>query len=190
MGWGGGMNDMSLSGNIASNVSQDVYLGNNQVVEDVFVEEGDVVKEGDPLVSYDMTLVNLEMEMKKLDKEGIELNIKKAQRELTKLKNAKPSSGNGDIYDPGIIDDPGVIEEPEEPKEEPVSPYEELNAESEPYMGEGTVENPYHFLCSQNGVIKGSFLNRMAQEQCFLVIELREVDISNGELESGIGCSL
>ena len=68
MGWGGGMNDMSLSGNIASNVSQDVYLGNNQVVEDVFVEEGDVVKEGDPLVSYDMTLVNLEMEMKKLDK--------------------------------------------------------------------------------------------------------------------------
>ena len=182
MGWGGGMNDMSLSGNIASNVSQDVYLGNNQVVEDVFVEEGDVVKEGDPLVAYDMTLVNLEMEMKKLDKEGIELNIKKAQRELTKLKNTKPSSGNGDIFDPGIIDGPGMVEEPEEPEEEPVAAYEELNAESEPYMGEGTVENPYHFLCSQNGVIKGSFLNRMAQEQCFFVIELREGDISNGEL--------
>ena len=123
MGWGGGMNDMSLSGNIASNVSQDVYLGNNQVVEDVFVEEGDVVKEGDPLVAYDMTLVNLEMEMKKLDKEGIELNIKKAQRELTKLKNTKPSSGNGDIFDPGIIDGPGMVEEPEEPEEEPVAAY-------------------------------------------------------------------
>ena len=71
MGWGGGMNDMSLSGNITSNVSQDVYLGGNQVVDDIFVSEGDIVKEGDPLVSYDMTLVNLELEMKKLDKEGI-----------------------------------------------------------------------------------------------------------------------
>ena len=68
MGWGGGMSDMSLSGNITSDVSQDVYLGNNQVVDDIFVSEGDTVKEGDPLVSYDMTLVNLELEMKKLDK--------------------------------------------------------------------------------------------------------------------------
>ena len=95
MGWYGGMNDLNLSGNITSDVSQNVYLGSNQVVEEVFVQEGDTVQEGDPLVSYDMTLVNLELEMKKLDKEGIELNIKKAQREITKLKNTKPASNGG-----------------------------------------------------------------------------------------------
>lgn len=182
MGWGGGMSDMSLSGNITSDVSQDVYLGNNQVVDDIFVSEGDTVKEGDPLVSYDMTLVNLELEMKKLDKEGIELSIKKAQRELTKLKNAKPASDGGFTDDPGFIDDPGMFEEPEVPVKEPVTAYEELDADAVPYMGEGTVEDPYHFLCSQNGVIFGSFLNRMAQEQCFFLIEVRDGDISNGEL--------
>ena len=49
-------------------------------------------------------------------------------------------------------------------------------------MGEGTVEEPYHFLCAADGAILGSFLNRMAEEQCFFVIEIREGDVSNGEL--------
>lgn len=190
MGWGG-MNDMSMSGNIISDVSQDIYLGSNQVVDEVFVQEGDTVYLGDPLVSYDMTLVNLELEMKKLDREGIQLNIKKAQREITKLKNTKPASDGGGVDDPGffddpgmIDDDPGMIEDPgdlEEP-EEPAAAYELLDGDSEPYMGEGTLEDPYHFLCSQNGVVLGSFLNRMAQEQCFFLIEVREGDLSNGEL--------
>ena len=44
MGWYGGMNDLNLSGNITSDVSQNVYLGSNQVVEEVFVQEGDTVR--------------------------------------------------------------------------------------------------------------------------------------------------
>lgn len=181
MGWGG-MYDSSMYGNITSDVSQDVYLGSNQVVDEVFVQEGDTVKVGDPLVSYDMTLVNLELEMKKLDKEGIQLNIKKAEREITKLKNAKPASDSEFSDDPGFFDDPGMIDEPGEEEEEPSAAYEALDGESEPYMGEGTVEDPYHFLCSQNGVVLGSFLNKMAQSQCFFLIEVREGDVSNGEL--------
>lgn len=183
-GWGG-MYDMSMSGNITSDVSQDIYLGSNQVVDQIFVQEGDTVYLGDPLVSYDMTLVNLELEMKKLDKEGIQLNIKKAQREITKLKNTKPASDDGGFDDPGFFDDPGMIEDPgdvEEPEDEPAAAYEELDGDSEPYMGEGTVEDPYHFLCSQNGVVLGSFLNKMAQSQCFFLIEVRAGDVSNGEL--------
>lgn len=185
-GWGG-MYDMSMSGNITSDVSQDIYLGSNQVVDQIFVQEGDTVNLGDPLVSYDMTLVNLELEMKKLDREGIQLNIKKAQREITKLKNTKPASesDDGGFEDPGFFEDPGMMEEPgevEEPVEEPAAAYEQLDGDSEPYMGEGTVEDPYHFLCSQNGVVLGSFLNKMAQSQCFFLIEVREGDVSNGEL--------
>ena len=49
-------------------------------------------------------------------------------------------------------------------------------------MGSGTQEDPYHFLCSQKGVVLGSFLNRMAEEKCFFVIEVREGDLSNGAL--------
>lgn len=188
MGFGGGMDNTSMSGNITSDVSQDIYLSDSQVVDEIFVEEGQTVKEGDKLISYDMTLVNLDMEMKKLDREGIELNIKKAQREITKLKNTKPAADPGGIGDPGFedpgLEDPGMDEpmEPEEPTEEPSPGLEELNQDSEPYMGSGTLEDPYHFLCKQKGVVLGSFLNRMAEEKCFFVIEVRERDLSNGAL--------
>ena len=184
MSGGGGWSDNSLSGNITSDVSQNIYLADSQTVKKIHVKEGDTVKIGDDLLTYDMTLENLDLEMKKLEKQGIELNIEKANREITKLKNTKPSSDN-DNEDPGfdIPEDPG--EEPENPSmepEEPAEAYQELTAEAEPYMGEGTVEEPYHFLCAADGAILGSFLNRMAEEQCFFVIEVREGDVSNGEL--------
>ena len=179
MSGGGGWSDNSLSGNITSDVSQNIYLADSQKVKKIYVKEGDTVKVGDDLLTYDMTLENLDLE-----KQGIELNIEKANREITKLKNTKPSSDNGN-EDPGldIPEDPG--EEPEDPSmepEEPAEAYQELTAEAEPYMGEGTVEEPYHFLCAADGAILGSFLNRMAEEQCFFVIEIREGDVSNGEL--------
>lgn len=184
MSGGGGWSDNSLSGNITSDVSQNIYLADSQKVKKIYVKEGDTVKVGDDLLTYDMTLENLDLEMKKLEKQGIELNIEKANREIAKLKNTKPSSDNGN-EDPGldIPEDPG--EEPEDPSmepEEPAEAYQELTAEAEPYMGEGTVEEPYHFLCAADGAILGSFLNRMAEEQCFFVIEVREGDVSNGEL--------
>lgn len=184
MSGGGGWSDNSLSGNITSDVSLNIYLADSQKVKKIYVKEGDTVKVGDDLLTYDMTLENLDLEMKKLEKQGIELNIEKANREITKLKNTKPSSDNGN-EDPGldIPEDPG--EEPEDPSmepEEPAEAYQELTAEAEPYMGEGTVEEPYHFLCAADGAILGSFLNRMAEEQCFFVIEIREGDVSNGEL--------
>lgn len=184
MSGGGGWSDNSLSGSITSDVSQNIYLADSQKVKKIYVKEGDTVKVGDDLLTYDMTLENLDLEMKKLEKQGIELNIEKANREITKLKNTKPSSDNGN-EDPGldIPEDPG--EEPEDPSmepEEPAEAYQELTAEAEPYMGEGTVEEPYHFLCAADGAILGSFLNRMAEEQCFFVIEIREGDVSNGEL--------
>lgn len=184
MSGGGGWSDNSLSGNITSDVSQNIYLADSQKVKKIYVKEGDTVKVGDDLLTYDMTLENLDLEMKKLEKQGIELNIEKANREITKLKNTKPSSDNGN-EDPGldIPEDPG--EEPEDPSmepEEPAEAYQELTAEAEPYMGEGTVEEPYHFLCAADGAILGSFLNRMAEEQCFFVIEVREGNVSNGEL--------
>lgn len=184
MSGGGGWSDNSLSGNITSDVSQNIYLADSQKVKKIYVKEGDTVKVGDDLLTYDMTLENLDLEMKKLEKQGIELNIEKAKREITKLKNTKPSGDNGN-ENPGsdIPEDPG--EEPEGPSmepEEPAEAYQELTAEAEPYMGEGTVVEPYHFLCAADGAILGSFLNRMAEEQCFFVIEVREGDVSNGEL--------
>ena len=45
----------SLEGMVSSNVSQEVRLMDNQLVSQVHVQEGQEVKEGDPLLTYDMT---------------------------------------------------------------------------------------------------------------------------------------
>lgn len=178
MSGGGGWSDNSLSGNITSDVSQNIYLADSQKVKKIYVKEGDTVKVGDDLLTYDMTLENLDLEMKKLEKQGIELNIEKANREITKLKNTKPSSDNGN-EDPGldIPEDPG--EEPEDPSmepEEPAEAYQELTAEAEPYMGEGTVEEPYHFLwtlhSSMNWEKNSNAGSLMHRSQRFLLSKL------------------
>ena len=49
----------SLEGAVSSNVSQEVRLMDKQLVSQVHVQEGQEVKEGDPLLTYDMTLVVL-----------------------------------------------------------------------------------------------------------------------------------
>lgn len=58
----------------------------------MFVTEGQEVSEGDPLLQYDMTNIDLAIEMKKLDIQTIENNSAVAQKELEKLKNTKPIS--------------------------------------------------------------------------------------------------
>ena len=57
----------SLEGIITSNVSQKVQLSENQIVQEVFVQEGQEVKAGTPLLSYDMTLVHINLETEKLN---------------------------------------------------------------------------------------------------------------------------
>lgn len=198
--FGGDMNPMNLSGTITSDVSQEVRLTNEQVIDEIYVKEGDTVKIGDKLLSYDMTLVNLELEMKKLDKQGVELNIKKAKRELEKLKKTKPSASEPPVMDipdfpqepmepeePNIPEEPSVPEEPNIPEKpdvpvESVSASEILDETSKPYMGSGTVEDPFHYLVSQKGIVKGSFLNQMAKNKSFFLIEVRQGDKSLGEL--------
>ena len=159
-------NNMSITGNISSDVSQDVHLLSGQLVDQVFVKEGDTVSVGTPLLSYDMTLVNLDLEIEKLNREGIDLKLQAAEKELKKLKNTKPSSNSGggaDIGGGGGIwfpDDGGDMSE-EEFYPDAVA-YDRLDFNSVPYAGDGTQENPYRFLCKQNAVVTGSFMNKVA----------------------------
>ena len=68
MSGGGGWHDNSLSGNITSDVSQNIYLADSQTVKKIYVKEGDTVKVGDDLLTYDMTLENLNLEIEKTRK--------------------------------------------------------------------------------------------------------------------------
>ena len=49
-------------GNVQSGYSQQVYQKNEQIVQEIHVEVGDKVSIGDPLLSYDPTSVELDVE--------------------------------------------------------------------------------------------------------------------------------
>jgi len=120
--WG---SSSQMQGMISSDVSQDVYLTDTQTVSQVMVKEGDQVKEGDVLMSYDTTLTNLNLEREKLNRDQINLKLQVAQDNLKKLRNTKPvsdgggSSGGIDVPDFNIPDEPIDPEPTVEPTEEP-----------------------------------------------------------------------
>lgn len=89
MGW---MSDsMTTSGNVMDDYTQAVYL-EDKTVSEVKVEEGTAVKIGDPLLVYDTSEAKLQIEMKKLELQGVKNNITLAKREIEKLKKIKPVS--------------------------------------------------------------------------------------------------
>ena len=87
-GWWG--ESIPTSGIITSNATQEVHLSDNEIVDKLYVKEGDQVKVGDKLLSYDKTLLELDLESEKLAKQSIKLQIKSAKQDLEKLKKITP----------------------------------------------------------------------------------------------------
>ena len=100
--WG---DNMTLDGMITSDASQNVYLSTEQKVKEVLVKEGDTVKEGDVLMTYDTTAKELELETMELDQKQNELKLDQAKKQLKHLKKTKPVSE--DPLQPSL-DDPGL----------------------------------------------------------------------------------
>lgn len=121
----------SLEGAVSSNVSQEVRLMEKQLVSKVYVQEGQEVKEGDPLLTYDMTLVNIDLEMEKLNKEQLQVKKKGLENELKNLKDDKKNVLVGNkFYKIEFLSNVDEIK-PEEgkpeqqPEEEPEMPQEQ-----------------------------------------------------------------
>lgn len=80
----------TLDGNIVTNVSQSISVDKDMIIEEVYVQQGDEVKEGDKLISFDMTLVEMELEIAKLKHQKLENDLNKAVNRLNRLKNGGP----------------------------------------------------------------------------------------------------
>ncbi|MCD7734504.1 MAG: biotin/lipoyl-binding protein, partial [Clostridiales bacterium] len=77
---------------------QSVYLSDTQTVKEVLVSEGDYVQEGDPLLTYDTTLTELDLQKKDIAVQQLELELADAQKELSTVKSYKPNT-----YIPGSV---------------------------------------------------------------------------------------
>ena len=93
-------------GPITTDKIQTVFVSETQTVTEILVADGDAVKKGDLLMTFDTTLSDLALERKRLDVEKLKLQLENAEKELREIRNMKPM----------VIPQPSPDPEPEENK--------------------------------------------------------------------------
>lgn len=84
------MGSSSLSGNVAIDKEQKIYLQATDQISEVKVQEGDVVKAGDVILVYDTTSQQLKLESMRADVEVARASVQAAERDLKILQNTTP----------------------------------------------------------------------------------------------------
>lgn len=79
----------NTSGMVTTDKLQKIYISQSQTVKKVWVKEGDSVKKGTALVSYDSTLTQATVERAKIDYDRQTENLEVMKNELELLKKAK-----------------------------------------------------------------------------------------------------
>lgn len=159
--WG---DQTTCSGNIVSDFVQELYPDTTKTISEIFVQEGQEVKVGDPLLQYDRTSLELDVEAKDIAVKQAEVKLDEANRQLKKYQNTKPSSSNVVIPTrkptptpkPTAKPTPTPTPTPEPTPDVPV--YKELTVYSQPYKGSGTTKDPYVFLCEDGFTMSQGFL--------------------------------
>ncbi len=77
-------------GPVSTDRIQTVYVTDTQIITEINVKEGDAVKKGDILLTFDTTLSDLAVERKRLDVEKKKLQLQKAKDKLREINNMKP----------------------------------------------------------------------------------------------------
>lgn len=92
-----------ISGMVTVDKEQKIYLTSTDLIDEVCVNEGDVVKAGDVILVYDVTSKSLQLESKRAQVEVARAAVVVAENELEKLNNTVP-------VQPPVV--PPVPEEP------------------------------------------------------------------------------
>ena len=77
-------------GPVTTDKIQTVYLSETQTITEILVAQGDAVKKGDLLMTFDTTLTDLALERERLKVEKLKLDLQDAQKQLNQIKAMKP----------------------------------------------------------------------------------------------------
>ena len=77
-------------GPVTTDKMQTIFVSDTQTVTEILVAEGDEVKKGDLLMTFDTTLSDLALERERLKVEKLKLQLQDAQKQLNQIKAMKP----------------------------------------------------------------------------------------------------
>lgn len=167
--------DMQMTGTVTNDMAQNVYLKDGQTVDKVYVKEGDTVKIGDPLLKYDVTTVQLSIDMKKLEIQGIQNDQTIANKDLTKLQNTKPVDKTPPKVDPiPQKDTESMIETETELEQQTGDAYNYVDEEATPFAGDGSKETPFRYLCTTNCYVTGDVMQYLKDNKYYAIFEIHE----------------
>lgn len=165
---GNGMGNQ-YDGTVTSDNLQAIYPSNTQTITEIFVTEGQQVKKGDKLLSYDTTLTDIQLERKRIGVQQAELDLKNAKKDLDEINAMLP-------YSP-----PPETRPTTEAPTQPLTPVEEL-----PYDlgGEGTQEQPHRWLWTNRMTFDNEFIDAALADktEVWISFEIREENAINGAL--------
>lgn len=174
--WGSWDDGSANSYGIVVNESvQEIYLSSDSSINQIYVNVGDWVEEGDPLLLYDIDSISGEIEQKKLDIDSILNEIAVENYKLSILKNSTPV----DKTEPQIDEEKLAELEAQDEENNSMPETTEKNSKIYNYLTDssvpsnaivdkktnkitypfGTEEDPYIYYCTEKAFAYGSFYN-------------------------------
>lgn len=173
-----GTNSGENSGVVTADRVQSVYVSDTQTVTRIHVFEGQKVKKGDVLYTYDTTLSDLSLERKDLAVQQMEINLKTARSELTKLKAMKPMVVTTTNPKPSA-------------SATDKSPADSMYLNSV-YAGSGTASNPYRFWLSEKNAVHEELVWELLEGRTlvYVIFQTTKGDKTNTAFNTEFGLKL
>ncbi|MBO5460976.1 MAG: hypothetical protein J5983_04180 [Ruminococcus sp.] len=167
--WG---DSSETSGLVTTDKLQKIMISDTQKISEIYVEEGQSVREGDTLLCYDTTLSGLEVKKAEIELQRQKLQLAKAQEELQKLNAMKP-------YSSVLITPDNNIQ---------------YQVQTTPYkmQGTGTMEDPVYYLWGEGDIIGETLFQELPEEsqEMYAVLLIREHNALNGQILESWGVRL
>lgn len=141
---------MSSEGIVCDDAAQSIYLTEGKKAAEVYVVEGQQVRTGDKLMAYDVSSLELSIQMKQLEISSYENQLKSEKEKLAMLKATKP------------VKREDISQDVEAIQQQPVIIGDVIESLSTA-TGEGTVENPYVVTCREDSYVSGALLNEIME---------------------------
>lgn len=165
-------------GVVTADKVQAVYVSDTQTVTRIYAYQGQKVSKGDLLYTYDTTLSDLTLERKDLAIQQMQVNLKTAKEELTKLKAMKPMVVTTTS---GTSQNGSYTKSPSDP--------DELNTI---YGGTGTASNPYRYWLGQDETVDETLIWGLLEMRSpvYVVFQVTKKDATNTKFSQQYGLRL